>query len=92
MHLHNKKGGTALAINVVLVSLFLAASLLIACDENDSDLDDDSGTAEDVCVYGQDHTCNGTPTVSSIQGTCNEDGTCTCTGSWEKNPETGLCQ
>jgi hypothetical protein len=48
--------------------------------------------AENVCVYGQDHTCNDSPTISSLHGTCNEDGTCTCIETFEKNPETGLCQ
>jgi hypothetical protein len=43
-----------------------------------------------VCTYGQDWSCNDNPIISSIHGTCNEDGTCTCTG-YGYNSQTGKC-
>jgi len=65
-----------------------------------SDLDaDPNGTIADenfedvgfVCTPGMDQTCNDSPIISSLHGTCNSDGTCTCDRGWEKNPLTGRC-
>jgi hypothetical protein len=44
-----------------------------------------------VCTIGSDQTCNGDPFVSSFQGTCNKDGSCTCIGGNTFDPRTGLC-
>jgi hypothetical protein len=33
---------------------------------------------EAVCTVGMDQTCNDSPIMSAIAGTCNNDGTCTC--------------
>jgi hypothetical protein len=46
-----------------------------------------------VCTYGMDQTCNDNPIISSIQGTCNPDGTCSCTSGWPVtvNAQTGKC-
>ena len=44
------------------------------------------------CDWGKDQTCNHDPWVSSIKGTCNGDGTCTCLEGAEKDPATGRCK
>jgi hypothetical protein len=44
-----------------------------------------------ACTVGMNQTCNDNPVISSIHGTCQADGSCTCTGTWAKNPETGRC-
>jgi hypothetical protein len=44
-----------------------------------------------ACEVGMDQTCNDSPIISSIHGTCQPDGSCKCTGTWAKNPETGRC-
>ena len=44
------------------------------------------------CDWGKDQTCNHDPFVSSIKGTCNGDGTCTCHEGSKKVPITGKCQ
>jgi len=43
-----------------------------------------------VCEPGADQTCNANPAMSSIAGTCNPDGICTC-DVWI-DPATGRCQ
>lgn len=30
------------------------------------------------CVFGQDQTCNGDPSISALWGKCTESGTCEC--------------
>jgi hypothetical protein len=45
-----------------------------------------------VCTVGMDQTCNDESFVSSIMGTCNEDGTCTCNEGTILNPRTGRCR
>ena len=45
-----------------------------------------------VCQPGADQTCNDSLTISSLHGVCEADGTCTCNGSFEKNPATGRCR
>jgi hypothetical protein len=43
------------------------------------------------CTFGQDQTCNDDPGISSIHGTCNANGTCTCTSPSKLVPSTGKC-
>jgi hypothetical protein len=43
-----------------------------------------------VCTPGMDQTCNADPAMSSLAGTCNDDGTCTCNAGFTKNAE-GKC-
>ena len=45
-----------------------------------------------VCTPGMDQTCNDNPVISSLHGTCNEDGTCTCKKGFAKNTKTGRCK
>ena len=47
--------------------------------------------AGSVCAPGQDQTCNDNPTVSSLMGTCQPDGTCVCREGTVVNPATGRC-
>lgn len=42
-----------------------------------------------VCTYGMDQTCNDDPTRSSIDGHCNQNGTCICNRGY--NAWTGRC-
>jgi hypothetical protein len=44
-----------------------------------------------ACTVGMDQTCNDNPIISSIHGVCQPDGSCTCSGTWAKNPATGRC-
>jgi hypothetical protein len=44
-----------------------------------------------ACVPGQDMTCNDDPSVSSLRGTCQSDGTCICSSGAMLNPGTGRC-
>jgi hypothetical protein len=44
-----------------------------------------------ICTPGMDQTCNDSPIMSAIAGTCNDDGTCTCNGGYTMVPETGRC-
>lgn len=43
-------------------------------------------------VCGSAGDCNDLPTMSSIAGECNSDGTCTCNEGREMNPDTELCR
>jgi hypothetical protein len=45
-----------------------------------------------VCEFGADRTCNDDPAISSIHGTCNQDGTCTCRPGFERRADTGKCK
>jgi hypothetical protein len=45
-----------------------------------------------VCTPGEDQTCNLDPAVSSLRGTCEEDGTCTCLDGFVLDETTGRCQ
>lgn len=45
-----------------------------------------------VCTPGMDQTCNDSPEISSLHGTCLPDGTCQCKEPFEKNPATGRCK
>lgn len=47
--------------------------------------------ATPVCEPGADQTCNDNPTISSLHGTCLQDGTCDCGSGFDKNPATGRC-
>jgi len=78
---------------VVCLMIFLGFNAL-SCGDGDtgeSDGGDHDSGVQAVCTYGMDQTCNDDPMISSIHGTCNEDGTCTCDKGWDKNPETGRC-
>jgi hypothetical protein len=44
-----------------------------------------------VCEFGMDQSCNADLFMSSIAGTCNTDGTCTCTPGHPVDPATGRC-
>jgi len=44
-----------------------------------------------ACQPGMDQSCNDSPIISSIHGTCEPDGTCTCISGFAKNPDTGRC-
>ncbi|MGC4116259.1 MAG: hypothetical protein QM765_17110 [Myxococcales bacterium] len=44
------------------------------------------------CTPGMNQTCNGSDLVSSIWGTCNADGTCTCNQGFAVDATTGKCQ
>jgi hypothetical protein len=44
-----------------------------------------------ACSPGMDQTCNDSALISSIHGTCLADGSCQCSGSFQKNPDTGRC-
>lgn len=43
------------------------------------------------CVFGQDQTCNGNPSVSALWGKCTESGTCQCHEGFALAPS-GYCQ
>jgi hypothetical protein len=45
----------------------------------------------EACTPGLDQTCNLYPEMSSIAGTCNGDGTCTCNPGRTPDPLTGRC-
>ena len=47
-------------------------------------------TTGGVCTPGKDATCNEDPTVSSLRGTCQADGTCAC-GANIRSSYTGRC-
>jgi hypothetical protein len=44
-----------------------------------------------VCSPGLDQTCNDSPVISSLHGHCENNGSCTCTAPFAKNPATGKC-
>ncbi len=44
-----------------------------------------------VCQPGTDQSCNDSPIISSLHGTCEANGTCTCHFGAGKNPSTGRC-
>jgi hypothetical protein len=44
-----------------------------------------------VCEVGADQTCNASSIMSSIAGTCNADGSCTCNDPFNIDPATGRC-
>ncbi|MEO8213863.1 MAG: hypothetical protein ABI560_11750, partial [Myxococcales bacterium] len=44
-----------------------------------------------VCTFSKDQTCNDSPSVSSLHGRCQPDGTCMCRPGFEKNAATGKC-
>jgi hypothetical protein len=44
-----------------------------------------------ACSFGRDQTCNDDPTVSTLWGHCNQDGTCSCMVG-TINPTTGRCR
>ncbi|MBT3217505.1 MAG: hypothetical protein HN348_00300 [Proteobacteria bacterium] len=74
------------------LNLVATVALLIClsgCD--DPQADDTDGIPNPECTYGADQTCNDNLAISSLHGTCNEDGTCTCADGFDKNPQTGLC-
>lgn len=52
----------------------------------------DCSIAACSCIPGANQTCNDVPTVSSLHGTCQPDGTCTCRLGVEKNLATGRCR
>src|SRR5262249_10101982 len=45
-----------------------------------------------LCTFGADQTCNDDSLISSIQGSCNQDGTCSCHPGFSINPSTGKCR
>jgi hypothetical protein len=45
-----------------------------------------------ACMPGQDSTCNDDPAISSLHGTCQPDGTCSCILGSGLNPATGKCR
>jgi hypothetical protein len=45
-----------------------------------------------VCTFGADQTCNDDPLLSSIHGTCNQDGTCTCQPGFKPSSTSGRCK
>lgn len=44
-----------------------------------------------ACQPGMDQSCNDNPVISSVHGTCEADGTCSCNAGFPKNPDTGRC-
>ena len=44
-----------------------------------------------ACEPGADWSCNLDPEMSSIAGTCNPDGTCTCAAGRTQDPASGRC-
>jgi len=44
-----------------------------------------------ACEPGVDQTCNDNPAISSLHGTCQDDGTCLCNSGFTPNPDTGRC-
>ncbi len=47
---------------------------------------------EPSCTFGKDQTCNDDALMSSLQGHCEADGTCTCRVGYAVNPSTGRCR
>lgn len=47
---------------------------------------------EQACTFGADQTCNDDPLISSVHGSCNQDGTCSCHPGFALNPQTGRCK
>lgn len=45
----------------------------------------------EVCTPGLNQTCNDNPIISSIHGTCDQDGTCWCNTGFTINAQTGKC-
>jgi hypothetical protein len=45
-----------------------------------------------VCEFGVDQMCNDDPMISSLHGTCRQDGTCDCGDRYALNPDTGRCR
>jgi hypothetical protein len=43
------------------------------------------------CTPGSDQTCNASPSISSLHGHCNADGSCTCGNGFQKDPLSGRC-
>ena len=58
----------------------------------DGGVEDGGADGGSACVFGHDHTCNDDPEVSSLEGTCQADGTCVCNSGFELNPATGKCR
>ncbi|MFH1808842.1 MAG: hypothetical protein ABIJ09_08850 [Pseudomonadota bacterium] len=44
-----------------------------------------------ACEFGTDQMCNDDPIISSLHGTCRQDGTCDCGDRYALNPLTGRC-
>lgn len=44
-----------------------------------------------VCTPGADQTCNAESVMSSVAGTCNPDGSCTCKNPFDMDLSTGRC-
>jgi hypothetical protein len=51
-----------------------------------------TSAAPAVCTFGEDQTCNDDALISSIQGTCNQDGTCTCHPGFSRSATSGKCK
>ena len=51
-----------------------------------------SSAPRGACTFGADQTCNDDPEVSSVNGTCNQDGTCTCRPGYRLSATTGRCK
>jgi len=45
-----------------------------------------------VCTFGADQTCNDDSLLSSVQGSCNQDGSCTCHPGFQVDPRSGRCK
>jgi hypothetical protein len=45
-----------------------------------------------VCKFGYDQTCNDDLEISSLEGVCLANGTCSCRPGTELNPATGRCR
>ena len=44
-----------------------------------------------ACVPGMDQTCNPSPAISALYGSCLEDGTCSCNAGHSLDPTSGKC-
>ena len=45
-----------------------------------------------VCLFGQDNTCNDVDWANAIWGVCNANDTCTCHPGFVNDPATGRCE
>jgi hypothetical protein len=68
-----------------LISTLLTAGCLATAPVVSGCGDDDS-EEQPVCTFRQDQSCNDDLEVSTLEGTCNEDGACTCNDGYEKTP------
>lgn len=81
------------------LAVLLAALAMVACKSEPEkpkrpgfQMAPVTSAAPAVCTFGADQTCNDDSLISSIHGTCNQDGTCSCHPGFSRSATTGKCK